>query len=111
MPSLAELSQAVAEYQSGRMSIDEFEDWFRDNSRGMFGESADILEACLAVEAAFSEMRFGRASEDNFLLELAAAVRSFSEQRVFVYGEPQAGREFEAGVLRRPLFLDAFVVV
>jgi hypothetical protein len=59
------------------MSIDGFEDWFRDNSRGMFGEGEKVIAACVAVEAAFSMIRFDNATEEEFQVELANAIRPF----------------------------------
>jgi hypothetical protein len=82
---LADLPKAVAVYQNGCMSLDQFEDWFRTNSRGMFGESPEVLEACLSIDAAFSELRYGVMTQQDFDQELATAVRPFeaTENRDF----------------------------
>ena len=75
MPSLADLSNAIAEYRDDHISLDGFEDWFRTNSRGMFGEDdPQFLEACLSIEAAFSRLRFEGLSEMAFRDELADAI-------------------------------------
>jgi hypothetical protein len=80
---LDELSQQIAAYGLGRVSLDAFEDWFRSHSRGMFGESPEVLNACIGVEEAFSELRaFGDVS--RFRMELANAVRPFAAQRPVV---------------------------
>jgi len=76
------LENAVKDYRSGKLSLDAFEQWFRDNSRGMFGESGDVLEACLAIESAFSLLRFDDVSEDEFREELAEAIRPFASRAV-----------------------------
>jgi hypothetical protein len=75
MPSMEDLARAVADYRDRKISLDDFEDWFRDNSRGMFGESPDVLEACLLFEAAFSRLRFEDVSEAVFCQDLVDAVR------------------------------------
>ena len=82
MPLLAELPKAVAAYRSGYMSLDQFEDWFRTNSRGMFGENPQVLETCLSIDAAFSELRYGVTTREDFDQELASAVRSLEAQAV-----------------------------
>jgi len=72
--TLDDLSRAVAAYRDGNMSLDAFEDWFRTNSRGMFGENEEVLEACLAVEAAFSSLRYD-GDLAQFRKELGSAIR------------------------------------
>lgn len=74
MPSLADLSQTVAAYRRRDLSLGEFEDWFRTNSRGMFGEDAEFLDACMAIESAFSRYHFEGISEQAFRDELANAI-------------------------------------
>ena len=78
---LDDLSQAIIAYRGGSLPLDAFEDWFRTSSRGMFGESTAVLEACLDVEAAFSMLRFGGTIAE-FQEELANAIRPF------VYADP-----------------------
>jgi hypothetical protein len=70
MLSLIELRSRIDSYRSGRVSLDEFEDWFRGVSRGMFGESNAVLVACIAVERGFSRLRFEDISEAEFVAEL-----------------------------------------
>jgi hypothetical protein len=81
MLSMQVIENAVNNYHSKELSIDTFEQWFRDNSRGMFGESSDVLEACLSIESAFSHLRFDDISEEEFREELATAVRPFAAQK------------------------------
>jgi hypothetical protein len=82
--SLDDLSQAISAYRDGDMTLDSFEDWFRDDSRGMFGESPEVLEACLAIEAAFSMLRYS-GDRSAFRQELANVV---SPSVFSAYGEP-----------------------
>lgn len=77
MPLLADLSQAISAYRRGSVSLDKFEDWFRTASRSMFGESEDVLRACLAIETAFSELGNGEMHEPEFAEELANAIGPF----------------------------------
>lgn len=71
MLSLSDLSQAISAYRNGSVSIDNFEDWFRTASRGMFGDSKEVLNVCLAIEAAFSELRYSGMSNSEFGAALA----------------------------------------
>jgi|GraSoiStandDraft_16_1057320.scaffolds.fasta_scaffold1010071_2 hypothetical protein len=92
MPSLAQLSKSIDSYRRGELSLDQFADWFEDVSLGMFGESPDVLAACLAIEAAFSRLRFEGIAESEFRKELENAIRPFALQRssraiLVYYGE------------------------
>ncbi len=75
MPQRTDSPNAFAAYQSGNLSLDDFEDWFRTNARGMFGENQDVLDACLSVENAFVEVRENVITKEEFRRELAAAIR------------------------------------
>jgi hypothetical protein len=85
MLSMQALENKVKDYGSRKLPLDAFEQWFRDNSRGMFGESDDVLEACLAIEAAFSLLRFDDVSEDEFRKEVAEAIRPFEPQNMYAW--------------------------
>ena len=74
---LSDLSQAISAYRKGSVSVGEFEDWFRTASRGMFGDSKEVLDVCLAIEAAFSELEHGEMSNSEFGVELANTIRLF----------------------------------
>ncbi len=98
MLSLAELSQAIDAYRSGSVSLSQFEDWFQAASRSMFGEPKEVLDACVAVEMAFSELRDGGMSRADFDKELAAAIAPFSPkaakpEQVRVFFSLNTGRE------------------
>ena len=79
MLTLDELSQNVAAYQQQRMSLEDFENWFEDNSSGAY-EVPGLREACTAVDAALSEYYYDHIGEDALKAELANAVRPFAER-------------------------------
>jgi hypothetical protein len=83
MPSLDDLSQAVSAYENREASLDEFADWFRAASRSKFAEDQAVLDAYLDIEAAFSELYYGGATEEKFREELAGAVRPFVRGPVY----------------------------
>jgi hypothetical protein len=74
MLSLADLSREISAYQCSKISLDAFEDWFRTVSSGMFGESEEVLRACISVEEAFSKLHFEGISELAFSRELGDAI-------------------------------------
>lgn len=92
MFSLDQLVENVAACQMGRMSLDDFEDWFRSNSHGAYQDPV-LSEAFFAVEEVFSTELHGMKGEQVFE-ELGRAVRPFalgpvySPAREFVYGKP-----------------------
>jgi hypothetical protein len=75
MLTLADLSNAIAAYSRGEMCLFDFEEWFRTVSRGMFGESASVLQAGLAIEETFSRYHFEGISEDQVRMELMEIVQ------------------------------------
>jgi hypothetical protein len=77
MLEIADVSRAVAAYQSGETSLGQFADWLRAVSRRKFAESEEVRNAILEVDALFSEMDFGEMSEIQFREELAKAARPF----------------------------------
>jgi len=91
MLSLQELQQMVSRYLDGEESFDNFADEYRRLSRGKFGADAEVLEACLKIDAALSMVYFDSATELEFRQELAVAVRPFAPRKqkpsVFVYEE------------------------
>jgi hypothetical protein len=79
MLNIQHLWQAISEMESAQgMPIEEFERWFRRESRNVhaWGE-AQLIQAVLSVEAVLSEYRFGDLDEDATQKELAVAVRPF----------------------------------
>jgi hypothetical protein len=93
MFSLEELANRVSGCRNGRISLDDFEDWFRDNSRGAYRD-VSLGPAYFAVEAALSKVDFQRISEGQALEELEEAIRPFVLGPVYapaheiVYGKP-----------------------
>lgn len=69
-----EITAHVQLLLSGDANLDQFEDWFRTNSRGMFAECAEILDAFLAIDAAFSELRYGNMTLAGFRVEIVNAI-------------------------------------
>jgi hypothetical protein len=102
MPSLAQISQAIADYREGRLSIDAFDDWFHENSRGMFGENETVQAALLAIDSAFSSIRFDEATEEEFQRELANAIRPFEEEKPISFRFPCRPASGWDGVDRLP---------
>jgi hypothetical protein len=90
MLNLNELAQQYFACQSGSMSRDDFEDWFRTNARGSY-RSADrrVREVYGAVEAAFSRYHFEGISEQELLQELANAIRPFAKAGFPVADRPK----------------------
>lgn len=96
MLTLDELSQAVAAYRSGWMSLEDFENWFEDNSSGAYA-IPELSEACASVDAAFSQYYFDHTEESALKMELANAVRPFSQQTAV------STRPVQMGDIRKPL--------
>lgn len=82
MLSQDELNQIIANYLVRHQPFDEFADAYRRASRGKFGAHADVLQACLKIDAALSMFYFDSATEEELREELANAIRPF---RVPVY--------------------------
>ena len=79
MFTLEQLQERVTAYREGRMSFDEFEEWYRNSSWGLYDRSGDpISEAISAVEAAFSSYEVDGITEEAFRQELADAVPHFA---------------------------------
>ena len=80
MFSARELHSRVQACIEGRISRDEFEDWFSVESWNVHKwGSADLVDAVFAIEAAFSSRHFDRVAENQFRAELANAIRPFGE--------------------------------
>jgi uncharacterized protein (DUF1786 family) len=73
MLSLADLSQQVYAYENGRISLDDFEDWFRDNSHGAYQDES-LSDICASIEAAFSKYYFQRGGETQMRHEMVSAI-------------------------------------
>jgi hypothetical protein len=78
MLKIPEVSQQIAVYRDAQISLDEFEDWFRSNSRGVYqADDSDDSRVTVAVESALSKFHFQGITEDLLREELADAIRPF----------------------------------
>jgi hypothetical protein len=99
MFSLDELSAQINDLRQGNLSLDDFEDWFSDNSGGAYAADDDrISEAYSCIEALFSEYHFERvpAAEISEKLEgvirpFVAPVRVYGNDVQLSYGNPETG--------------------
>lgn len=83
MLSVDQISNAVSEVSAQRMSIEEFERWFRKGSRNFHAcGDPNLIGAIFAVEAVLSEYRFAGMHESSARLELVNAVRPFEQPKV-----------------------------
>jgi len=73
MLSLADPSQQVYAYENGRISLDDFEDWFRDNYHGAYQDES-LSDICASIEAAFSKYYFQGSGETQMHQEMASAI-------------------------------------
>jgi hypothetical protein len=96
MPSIEDLASAATAFAEHRLSLDDFEDRFRDNSRGMFGGSPRFQEACLLIEAAISRLRFEAVDESVSREDLAAALRAQKTTAQSIERVPHLDRPGEA---------------
>jgi hypothetical protein len=85
MLKLEELADKLNEYRSQQIDFDDFEDWFRTNSRGAYSRKGEkISDVVSRVECALSRFRFEGIAQELFLVELANAIHpfAFSKQSV-----------------------------
>jgi hypothetical protein len=89
MFTLNELSEQIAAYRDDRLLFAEFENWFEDNSAGVY-DVPGLREACIAVDAALSRYHFDHVGEVVLKSELANASRPFvlPSAEVWVLVEP-----------------------
>lgn len=83
MLALNEVELAVSKYLNNQWSVDQFEDWFYDNSRSMFGESPEVLSACMSIDEALSRYHFEGERMDLLKTDLAAIGFRLSERPMF----------------------------
>jgi hypothetical protein len=79
--SLQELHQIVSKYLYANESFDDFADHYRRVSRGKFGADAQVLQACLKIDAALSMVYFDLATEIECRRELAKVVRPLASRK------------------------------
>jgi hypothetical protein len=79
MFSANELANKISAYASGDVSLNEFEDWFREASENVHLQGDSALEDFVfAVEALFSERYFDGLSKRNLRTELQEVARRFA---------------------------------
>lgn len=78
MLNVDQLSQQIAAYADGNLSLNTFEDWFRDQSRNvhLWGDQ-NVNDFVDAVESLFSERQFERLSDQSMRDKLQQAAREF----------------------------------
>lgn len=70
-----QLSEQVTAYREGRVSFDQFEEWFRRHSWGYYDRSGERLSDAIAdVQAALSSYETDEITEEDFRLQLEDAV-------------------------------------
>ena len=99
MAILSDLSQEAAAYRSGNLSLDEFEDRFRTNSRKMFAEGQKAVEICSAVEAALSRFHFEGQDEDGLKAELERIEIPFAPPKVYLMASYSANAHLDLSLL------------
>jgi hypothetical protein len=76
MSSLDEMSQRIAAYRDGRISLSDFENWFEDNSSAAYAVP-ELKSVWAAVDAAFSQYHYDHIGEEAMKVELANAILPF----------------------------------
>jgi hypothetical protein len=77
MINVHQLSNAISEVHADHTSLDDFERWFRRESRNMHTASEEELAAVFAIESVLSEYRFAELDEDSVKSELVSAIFPF----------------------------------
>jgi len=95
MAILADLSQAVAAYRSGSLSLDEFEERFRTKSRRMFADGPEVVEICAAIEAALSRFHFEGLDQDGLKADLEKIEIPFAPPKVYVMASHSAKADLD----------------
>ena len=77
-----QLSNAIADVSAEHMHVDDFERWFRVQSRGahLLADSR-LLEEVFAIEAVLSEYHASDMADEIASRELVNAIRPFAESR------------------------------
>jgi hypothetical protein len=112
MLNLDELLEQVAACRDEKLSIDDFEDWFRTASKGVYSRQDDASKASAAIEAAFSKFDFQGIDEPSLRGELAAAVLPFAMDTVPVPNTVAVSSNARtADLWKFPWFQPAFAAV
>jgi hypothetical protein len=89
MFTIEQVSQKFAEFQEERISLEEFENWFEDNSNGAYADPA-VSRVFAAVESAFSQYYFDHIGENAMRVELAKAIHPFESPKPLRYSPSPA---------------------
>ena len=80
MFTVDDIVRHARQYQLGRMSLEEFENWFEDNSLDVY-DSPELNAVRAAVDGALAAYHYDYIGEDALRLELANAIGSFAPGR------------------------------
>ncbi len=80
MSTCREISTAVDAYRDSLLSIDQFEDCFRNVAQGLFAYPGDARAVILSIENLLAELRAGYIDQAELRQELATAMRLFEDQ-------------------------------
>lgn len=106
MASAQEVVNKVEEFLAQRVALEELEDWSASFVHSVYRDGdAEAQEAAGILRSILNSYEDDD-TEDALREELAAAIRPFSQQHVFVYGEPRQ----KPGSLMKPLVLTASAV-
>ena len=87
MLSLNQLILRIPDLSAGSLSISEFEDWFRAESRDFhLWDDPDLKDAVFAVEGILSEYHFAEMPEGRVVEEMANTLRPFERNQA---GSPE----------------------
>jgi hypothetical protein len=89
MADLNAVLKHVGDYCAARISLDAFEDRFRDDSRGAY-LVPEFDDLCVSIESALSDYHFGEGMDELLLRqELAKAVHPFRLEVIeMFFGKP-----------------------
>lgn len=77
-----EISSAVEAYRDSLLSIDQFEDRFRNIAQGLFAYPDDARALLLLIENLLAELRAGYIGQPELRQELTIAIRPFEQYSV-----------------------------
>jgi hypothetical protein len=82
MITLSEISRRVAEIVEGKLSLYDFERWFRERSRGFHAWSDEKAKSLVfAIEEVLGDFHFDGLAEDKVAQELTATISIFEAQQ------------------------------
>jgi hypothetical protein len=98
-----EIANVADAFLSFRISLDQFENSFRDIAQQMFAQPPDVRAVLVAIENLLAELRANYIDRPDFRQELAAAILPFeSAARVLVIAPKIWKHRTGENVYRRP---------